>query len=93
MLTVAVTRDSFTDEYDLQLWIRRYVELFGAKQELDISWAVIPSLWSSTAERNCSSPPAMFAPGRTHGVLLRPDLRKRSSISPRAFSIYPAFCV
>lgn len=42
MLTVAVTRDSFTDEYDLQLWIRRYVELFGAKQELDISWAVIP---------------------------------------------------
>jgi len=42
VLTVAVTRDTFTDEYDSQLWIRRYVEQFAAERELAISWVIVP---------------------------------------------------
>ena len=42
VLTVAVTRDKFTDEYDSQLWIRRYVEQFAAEHELAISWIIVP---------------------------------------------------
>ena len=42
VLTVAVTRDEFMDEYDSQLWIRRYVEKFAAEQELTIEWVVVP---------------------------------------------------
>lgn len=42
VLTIAVTRDSFTDEYDSQLWIRRYVEQFAAEHDLTISWIVVP---------------------------------------------------
>jgi ABC-type amino acid transport substrate-binding protein len=42
VLTVAVTRDNFTDEYDSQLWIRRYVERFAEEHELTISWVVVP---------------------------------------------------
>jgi ABC-type amino acid transport substrate-binding protein len=42
VLKVAVTRDNFTDEYDSQLWIKRYVELFAADHELTISWIIVP---------------------------------------------------
>lgn len=42
VLTVAITRDDFTDEYDSQLWIRRYVEQFAAEYELEIAWVVVP---------------------------------------------------
>lgn len=42
VLTVAVTSGTPTDEYDPQLWIRRYVERFAAEQELTISWVVVP---------------------------------------------------
>lgn len=41
VLKVAVTRDNFTDEYDSQLWIRRYVEQFATEHELTISWVVV----------------------------------------------------
>lgn len=42
VLKVAVTRDNFTDEYDSQLWIQRYVERFAAEHELTISWTIVP---------------------------------------------------
>lgn len=42
VLTVAVTRNNFTDEYDSQLWIKRYVEQFAAEHELQISWILVP---------------------------------------------------
>lgn len=42
VLTVAVTRDAPTSEYDPQLWIRRYVERFAAEHELSITWIVVP---------------------------------------------------
>ena len=42
VLTVAVTTDAPTSQYDPQLWIRRYVERFAAEQELSVSWVVVP---------------------------------------------------
>ena len=42
VLKVAITRDDFTDEYDSQLWIRRYVERFAEEHNLTISWLVVP---------------------------------------------------
>ena len=42
VLKVAITRDNFTNEYDSQLWIRRYVERFAAEHELMISWVIVP---------------------------------------------------
>lgn len=42
VLTVAVTRGTPTDEYDSQLWIRRYVERFAAEHEFEVSWVVVP---------------------------------------------------
>lgn len=42
VLKVAVTRNDFTNEYDSQLWIKRYVELFAAEHELTISWVLVP---------------------------------------------------
>lgn len=42
VLKVAITRDDFKDEYDSQLWIRRYVERFAAEHELTISWLIVP---------------------------------------------------
>ena len=42
VLAVAVTSGAPTDEYDPQLWIRRYVERFADEHELTISWAVVP---------------------------------------------------
>ena len=42
VLTVAVTSGTPTDEYDPQLWIRRYVEQFAAEHQLTISWVVVP---------------------------------------------------
>jgi ABC-type amino acid transport substrate-binding protein len=41
VLTVAVTRNEFTDEYDSQLWIKRYVEQFAAEHELTIAWVMV----------------------------------------------------
>lgn len=42
VLTVAVTSDSPTNQYDSQLWIRKYVEKFATEHELEISWVVVP---------------------------------------------------
>ena len=42
VLKVAVTTDTPLNEYDSQLWIRRYVELFAAEHNLAISWRVVP---------------------------------------------------
>ncbi len=42
VLRVAVTRDTPTDPYDSQLWIRQYIEQFAAQHELEISWLVVP---------------------------------------------------
>ena len=42
VLKVAVTRDPFDNEYDSQLWIRRYVEHFATEHNVEIEWAVVP---------------------------------------------------
>ena len=42
VLKVAITRDDFANEYDSQLWIRRYVERFAGEQDLSIDWIVVP---------------------------------------------------
>ncbi|MBT8443068.1 MAG: hypothetical protein KJO76_11820, partial [Gammaproteobacteria bacterium] len=42
VLKVAITRDDFKDEYDSQLWIRRYVERFAEEHELTIAWLIVP---------------------------------------------------
>ena len=42
ILTVAVTSENPTNQYDSQLWIRKYVENFASKYELPISWVVVP---------------------------------------------------
>jgi ABC-type amino acid transport substrate-binding protein len=42
VLTVAVTTDTPTNQYDSQLWIRKYVERFAAENKLEISWVVVP---------------------------------------------------
>ncbi|MFT5563055.1 MAG: ABC-type amino acid transport substrate-binding protein [Candidatus Azotimanducaceae bacterium] len=42
VITVAVTSDDPTNQYDSQLWIRKYVEQFAAAHELEISWVVVP---------------------------------------------------
>ena len=42
VLKVAVTTDTPANEYDSQLWIKRYVELFAAEHDLTISWRVVP---------------------------------------------------
>jgi len=42
VLTVAVTTDTPTNQYDSQLWIRKYVERFAAENNLEISWVVVP---------------------------------------------------
>lgn len=40
-LTVAVTTDSPSSEYDPQLWIRRYVQEFAEQHQLSVSWVVV----------------------------------------------------
>ena len=42
VLKVAVTTGTPSSEYDSQLWIRHYVELFAAEHDLTISWLVVP---------------------------------------------------
>ncbi len=42
VLSVAVTSDAPSSEYDPQFWIREYVELFASEHELEISWIVVP---------------------------------------------------
>lgn len=42
VLTVAVTSENPTNQYDSQLWIRKYVEQFAAEHELEIFWVVVP---------------------------------------------------
>lgn len=42
VLTVAVTSDNPTNQYDAQVWIRKYVEQFAVEHELEISWVVVP---------------------------------------------------
>ena len=41
-LTVAVTSGAPTDEYDSQLWIRRYVEGFAQEYSFSLSWVIVP---------------------------------------------------
>ena len=42
ILTVAVTTESPSSDYDPQLWIRRYVKQFAEKNQLSVSWTVVP---------------------------------------------------
>ena len=42
MLTVAVTTETPSSDYDPQLWIRRYLKQFAEKNQLTISWTVVP---------------------------------------------------
>jgi len=42
VLSVAVTSGTPTDQYDPQLWIRRYVEQFATEHKLTIAWVVVP---------------------------------------------------
>jgi len=42
VLTVAMTTGAPRDQYDPQLWIRRYVERFAAEHGLTIAWVVVP---------------------------------------------------
>mgnify|MGYP003322319353 CR=1 FL=1 len=42
MLTVAVTTETPSSDYDPQLWIRRYVKQFSEKNQLTVSWTVVP---------------------------------------------------
>ena len=41
ILTVAVTTESPSSEYDPQLWIRRYVQEFAEKNQLLVSWVTV----------------------------------------------------
>ena len=41
-LTVAVTTEAPESEFDPQLWIRRYIEEFADKNQLFLSWVVVP---------------------------------------------------
>ena len=41
ILTVAVTTESPSSEYDPQLWIRRYVQEFAEKKQLLVSWVTV----------------------------------------------------
>jgi ABC-type amino acid transport substrate-binding protein len=42
VLTVAVTSGAPTNEYDSQLWIRRYVQRMSSEFDLTVSWVVVP---------------------------------------------------
>jgi len=42
VLTVAVTSDAPTNQYDSQVWIRQYVEQFAEVHGLTIFWVVVP---------------------------------------------------
>ena len=42
MLTVAVTTETPSSDYDPQLWIRSYVKQFAKNNQLSISWTVVP---------------------------------------------------
>ena len=42
MLTVAVTTEAPENEFDPQLWINRYIEMFADKNQLSVSWVVVP---------------------------------------------------
>ena len=41
-LTVAVTTEAPESEFDPQLWIRQYIEEFADKNQLSLSWVVVP---------------------------------------------------
>ena len=70
VLTVAVTSDAPTNQYDSQLWIRQYVEQFAAEQELEISWVVVPFneswLLASTDEVDLVATNVANFPDRAH---------------------------
>ena len=42
MLTVAVTKEAPENEFDPQLWIRRYIEKFAYENQLSVSWVIVP---------------------------------------------------
>ena len=41
VLSVAVTSDSPTSQYDPQLWIRQYIEKFAEEEKLRVEWDVV----------------------------------------------------
>ena len=41
VLSVAVTSDSPTSQYDPQLWIRQYIEKFAEEEKLRVEWNVV----------------------------------------------------
>lgn len=42
VLTVAVTTEAPENEFDPQLWIRRYIQKFADENQLSVSWVVVP---------------------------------------------------
>jgi len=42
VLTVAVTTEAPENEFDSQLWIRRYIQKFADENQLSVSWVVVP---------------------------------------------------
>ena len=91
VLTVAVTSDAPTNQYDSQLWIRQYVEQFAVEQELEISWVVVPFneswLLASTDEVDLVATNVANFPDRAHpgATFSAPFLYER-----RALRINPA---
>ena len=90
VLTVAVTSGAPTDQYDPQLWIRRYVEQFAAEHELTISWVVVPFneswLLASSDEVDLVATNVASFPDRAHSgaTFSAPFLYER-----RALRIHP----
>mgnify|MGYP001814542914 CR=1 FL=1 len=90
VLKVAITRTDFTDEYDSQLWIQRYVERFATEHELTIDWIIVPfnESWKLAGQdevdlvaTNVASFPDRISPG---GTFSSPFLYER-----RALRIHP----
>jgi ABC-type amino acid transport substrate-binding protein len=91
VLTVAVTTATPTNQYDSQLWIRKYVERFAAENKLEISWVVVPFneswLLASTDEVDLVATNVANFPDRAHpgATFSAPFLYER-----RALRINPA---
>lgn len=96
VLTVAVTKDAPTNQYDSQLWIRKYVERFAAEQELKISWVVVPFneswLLASTDEVDLVATNVANFPDRAHSgaTFSTPFLYERRAlrINPKDQELY-----
>ena len=96
VLTVAVTSDAPTNQYDSQLWIRQYVEQFAAEAVLEISWVVVPFneswLLASSDEVDLVATNVASFPDRAHSgaTFSSPFLYERRAlrINPEDQEIY-----